>query len=185
MKLLEKVCYLIFLLLLLACWGGTAQAISIPTAEILYMEEQIPSGSWQYDFIFDNTTDALSDPAWHMYAVTLEFSQAVDFEWISKAVGWDVIVPADNPANEINLVFTETGGAGLAPGSSLSGFSFLFNRQVGSVPFFAFFEDPATKNTNYFEGTTAPVPEPATITLFATGLIGLGLLRRKKNENRL
>jgi len=183
MKLIRKGCYLAFFLLLFVCWAGISQAIPVPKADILYIEKDLQNGWWQYDFTFFNATEISKDPAWFLYQVDLHLIEKIGFNVLSTPDHWKVIFPTTDLLS-VNLVSTATMDPGLAPDSSLSGFSFQFNQQVGNLPFVALFWNNSDESRDV-HGTTAPVPEPATIFLVATGVIGLGLFRRKKMNNQL
>jgi hypothetical protein len=194
MKLYEKLCCGALLILLFVWWGGMALANPIPMAEILYTEKELDNDWWQYDFSFINATEYKDDPTLYLFQVDLYFNTDVEFNLLGTANGWHVKYPVSGNLNAIslNLIVTtpeDINDPGIAPESSLSGFSFEFNRQVGNLPFVAFFADPnwdlMETPAKSMEGTTAPIPEPATILLVASGALGLGLFKRKKFKNRL
>ena len=185
MKLMQKLCYVVFLLLLFIWWGGAAQAIPIPSAEISYSEKQNIDDRWQYDFTFINTTEPAVESLWYLYQVDLELSEAVTVDILSPLPdNWAVVYPNSN-STYVRFIATAAVGSGIAPDSSLAGFSFLFNLPVSTIKFVALFEDAKADNTDFFGGTATQIPEPATILLVATGSIGLGLFRRKKFKNKL
>ena len=75
-------------------------------------------------------------------------------------------------------------GWDIAPGMSQSGFIFQFSEQVGDIAFDATFVNPTDPNyPARFSGTTAPVPEPATILLLVAGMVGMGVYGRKRLRN--
>ncbi len=68
----------------------------------------------------------------------------------------------------------------IAPGSSLSGFSFVFDYQAGALPFDVAFVNPSDpSNPAMFSGTSAPVPEPSIMLLLGAGLARLVGLRKR------
>ena len=117
MKSIRKLHFVAVLLLLSTWWGVPAHAIPIQEAEILYVEKQIDSDSWLYDFTFKNTTEKAPDAVFNLFAVRLEFSEpGVGVEWIgTPPTGWTVRTPdpADLPAYDVLDIFTETEGLGL------------------------------------------------------------------------
>jgi hypothetical protein len=169
------VCLLVFVGFSHACLVG-------PEAKITYLETRLGEQSWQYEYIFANASDPDRYAGVNLFEVDFSFDEADLLENYSLPTGWD-IVPGVGFANTFSvMVGIPPSGTDIAPGTSLPGFMFEFNAQVGNLPFQAFFTDPCGGDPILFEGTSVPVPLPSTILLLASGAICLGLLKRKKNQ---
>jgi PEP-CTERM motif len=60
----------------------------------------------------------------------------------------------------------------------------IFSRAFGEITSFVFFGGTASQGIDNVRFQTEPLPEPATLTLFATGLIGgIGALARRRRRN--
>lgn len=151
-----------------------------PEAEITYLETKLGEESWQYDYVFTNTSKPGCCAGFNLYEVDFSFDEAVILKSYNLPAGWDMVAGAGFANTFSIMIGIPPIGADISPGTSLSGFDFLFSAQVGNLPFQAFFTDPYGGDPILFEGTSVPVPLPSTILLLASGAIGLGLIGRKK-----
>jgi hypothetical protein len=181
MKLIKQV--IIGGLLVLTAIFTPATVSAVPIAEILFVETELGTGSWQYDYTVFNKSDPVVHADVNLFQVSFWFS--VDIELINASVpnDWDSIYDNTSTPGYL-LTFSElpgvpTEGADIAPGAFLDGFVFQFDQQVGAMVFEALFADPSGGDPFVFNGTTTPVPEPATILLLAAGISGLGFVRRR------
>jgi hypothetical protein len=182
MKLISAIAIggLVILMALLTPNVGSAT----PMADIRYVETDIGGGFWQYEYIVFNTSDPTNDAGSDLYFVFLGFSTEISLQIISLPTDWDAIF--NFPVTDyVDLVSISPGippdGNDIAPGAYLGGFVLQFDEKVENVAFdvtFANLLDPENPITS--EGTTTPVPEPATILLLAAGITGLGFVRRRR-----
>ena len=178
-KYLVRSIYLIlFVLLSNPVWA-------IPMADIRYLETDIGGGSFRYDYFITNTTDPLTDPGLDIFDVLFTFDSAVELTIVSLPTDWDSF-SGIGFAETFSISFgAPPDGADIGPGMTLGGFNFLFSAQVGNTDFSAlFFDSILGEPDGEFAGTTAPVPEPATILLLASGMAGLGIFGRKRFKRK-
>lgn len=176
MKSLKMFRATIFIILLFGIFNGTA--LSVPSASFLYSETNLGGGSWQYDYTLYNTS---IDLGFDLYEVAIDFSTSATFTVVSLPSGWD----ANTGSGFIDTFSLNQGtppdGTDIAPGASLSGFSFQLDYQAGNLPFLAYLTDPNNPDPFSFIGNTAAaVPEPATLFLLVGGLAGLSYFRKKR-----
>lgn len=162
----------------------SSMAYAVPFAEFTYVERDLGAGIWQYDYTLTNASDPIGDAGYDLYDVFFEFDSAATFTVLSLPIDWDLIAGSGFGLSFSTLPGTAPFGSDIAPGESLSGFSFLFDYQAGALPFEATFVDPADWEyplitTGSSSPSVAPVPEPSTILLIGTGLIGLVVLGKK------
>ena len=172
------VCLLIFV-------GFSDACLVSPEAEITYLETKLGEQSWQYDYTFTNVSDPGCCAGFNLYEVDFSFDETVALESRLLPSGWELIA-GPGFANTFSIMIgIPPSGADIAPGTSLSGFMFEFNAQVGDIPFQAFFTNPDDpSNPIPFEGTTTPVPVPGAIWLLASGWVGLRIIGRKRFKSR-
>jgi hypothetical protein len=151
-----------------------------PEADITYVETKLGQENWQYEYIFTNASNPTQYAGFNLFEVDFSFEETVILKSYSLPSGWDIVAETGFANAFSVMIGIPPIGADIAPGTSLSGFNFQFNAQVGGLPFQAFFTDPYGGDPVLFEGTSVPVPLPSTILLLASGAIGLGLFRRKK-----
>jgi len=181
MKIIKRLSYWTVFILIFAIFNAPAWAR--PIAKMTYLETYLGTVPlpWQYEYIFSNDSDGIND----LYSVTFYLDSSVEFSPVAMPDGWAVIPPSDALTDFIFTTSTIEGtppeGNDIAPGTSLSGFNFLFNEQVGDLVFLAYFTNPCCPSCPIqYAGTSTPVPLPATIWLLAGGVIGLKLVRQKK-----
>jgi len=171
----------IYLLCFILCSG---LVWAIPMADVRYIEQELGSGKFQYDYIVSNNTP--DDDIW---AVFFSYDISVEVEVFSLPDGWISDPPIGPPTDPpiTGFVFTQSlimgapsiGGTDIGPGMSLEGFSFILSDQVGNTDFAAYFS-----LSEPIDGVTAPVPEPATIILLSSGILGMGVMGRKKMRKK-
>ena len=187
MKALKTLFTSLLVLVVLGFLGGTAWAI--PSSQALYTEYDLGGGLWGYDYILYNTSDPVVDAGYDLYDFTLYFDPAVTITNILSPSDWDFI-SNESPSGSGNyydfidwmslLPGEPPSGADIAPGTSLSGFSFTSNMQLASLSFDMFLSNPTDPATPVpYSGNTSSVPEPSTRLLLGVGLAGAALLRKR------
>ena len=187
MKILKVLCIGTAYLILFVIFSG--KALAIPMAEISYLETDLGDGTFQYDYTVTNASDPDEDAGFDLYAVLFTYDSAVSLTGVLLPSDWfwspsDVDFFYGDVFTFSTLPGPPPFGMDIAPGMSLSGFSFWFDGQVGDSLFEATFSNPTYPfDPVIISGTTAPVPEPATILLLITGMVGMGVFGRKKLRN--
>lgn len=180
MKLLKTM--LIILISAATLNFSSAVSWAIPSAKALYQEIALGGDLWRYDYILHNTSDPIEDDGYNLYDFFLNFSPTVTLSNILSPLNWDSISDSSSFIDWFSqLPGIPPDGADIAPGTSLSGFSFTSNTRLASLSFDTLLTNPIDPpNPASYSGTTTPVPEPNTIMLLASGLAGLGFLTRKR-----
>jgi len=139
----------------------SSMAFASAGASILYQETDLGTGLWQYDYTFNNTSDAGES----LYSVYLYFTQQASVTGSPLPTGWDGTVWAGTNTTDVIDTFSTDPGYDILANSSLNGFSFTIDHQAGNIAYDAYFS-----GDNVVSGTTAPiVPEPVSSILFLTG----------------
>lgn len=181
MKQAKKVKLLFIAAIITGLMAATAYAV--PLANLSYQETSLGGGLWQYDYTLSN----LSGPGYGgLYDAFFFFDPAFTMSIAALPGGWDGF--GGNGFGEV-YAMDPAGSDDILPGASLGGFSFIFDAPVGSIDFEALFTNPFDPlNPEVAPGVTvqanaaAPVPEPSTMLLVVTGVIGLAAFRMVKSE---
>lgn len=167
--------------MMLASSGADAAIIATTDMTV----QSLGGGVYQYDISLHNTGSTTIGTLWYAWDDSgLNFLAAHPTN-ITSAAGWTALTTGAGP---FGIEWSHASAALLASGDSLSGFSFrstdtpAFMAGLSSDPSF-----PVGTTFVYINGafgdlgyqfTTAPVPEPTSLAMFAVG--GMGLLRRRR-----
>jgi len=153
----------------------STMALAAAKANIWSLETDLGNGLWQYDYTIEN----ISTSGEYLYGFLADFTQSTTFTGFSLPAGWEGV--AYNPTDFVGA-YTIAGIYDIAPGSSLSDFSFTIDHRAGDLDYTAYFDNHSGRR-NTFIGSTTVVPEPVSSTLFLIGGVALGVrtyLKRKK-----
>lgn len=165
-------------------------AHAAPIVALDYVETALGAGLFQYDFTLSNLGDPIADAGFDAYDLTLFLPSTPTIHEFSLPVGWDAIPGSTPVATPFFNTFSTSpgllpGGADIGPGQFLSGFRLVLDTEIGSTPFSVLFANPFDPaSPAIFDGVStasdvAPVPEPASLILFATAA-GTLLARRRR-----
>jgi hypothetical protein len=158
--------------------AGASHAVS-PSASIMYTETNLGGGSWQYDYLFTNT----SDPGSSLYKIFLFFDHSASVTGSPLPTGWFGIPWEGSNTTSFLQTMSLSPSTDVAPGSSLSGFSFTVDYRAGDLPFTAEFDNGAGGGISVWRGTTTVVPEPVSTVLFVAGGAALALRKRFRKHS--
>lgn len=157
--------------LLTAAFMSLSIVGSVHATSMLYTLESISGSDWRYLYTIENNTLIQNIDEFTLYFDRTRYTnlavQSSPSGWDSLVVQPDNVIPADGYFDSLSLL------EGIAPGSSLSGFSVLFTYlgtgTPGPQPF-----DIVDASFNVIDsGVSTPVPEPTTAWLFVGGLLML------------
>jgi hypothetical protein len=166
MDLRKSLCYLLFFGIVFA----HASAYAIP---MLTYNESLDGMAYTYEFTLDNDDVSMIDELYVEFSLDDPFS---DYMGATSPMEW---IYFDGPASDLDarnnyfVAWTADIGAELDLNSTLGGFSISSMSQISGFDF-SWNWDRANV------ASAAPVPEPATMLLLGTGILGLVGASRKK-----
>jgi len=157
-------------------------ANAVYATTILYDVQNIGGDTWQYDYTVVN--DSLTDPI-REFMIYFDYGLYAALSVNSSATGWfeQTVDPAfvlGMPQDGFYDAIAVDTNPGILFGSAAGGFSVQFAWLfTGFTPAGQRFEviDPATLAV-LDSGQTAPIPEPGTVVLLLSGILGFAFWRR-------
>jgi hypothetical protein len=143
----------------------STSAFSTQSASLMFQEQDLGTGWWQYDYTVTNT----SDNGESLYMFLLNFDQTVTIQGSMLPQSWFGVVWEGTNVTTFLDARSINQAKYISAGESLNGFSFKANNQVGNLSYHAEF-----LNVPSINGSTSPanihvVPEPVSSSLFVLG----------------
>lgn len=149
---------------------------------VSYAISNVSGNTWEYTYNVANDTLGTDIEEFTIY---FDLGLYENLVAIATPVDWDPLVvqpdPSIPPSGDDGFYDALALSTGIAQGTSLDGFSVQFDYLGTGVPGSQFFEviDPVTF-ANLDSGDTQPVPVPAAIWLFGSGLLGIFSLNKPR-----
>lgn len=178
-RILSRLCFIFMLIGLLTL---PLNAWAVHSSSVLYSESNLGGGLWKYDYTITNDSDPFVDAGYNIYDLFLSFESPLILTNILSPAGWDQISDASSFIDWFSATPGEPpSGTDIPPATSLSGFSFVSNTRLASIPFDVLLSNPDDPmNPVPFSGTTtSSVPLPPAIYHLIAGIIGVLYLRKR------
>jgi len=159
----------------------STSAFSTQSASLMFQEQDLGTGWWQYDYSVKNT----SDNGEYLYMFLLDFGKAVTVQGTALPQSWFGVVWEGTNVTTFLDARSINPATYISAGESLNGFSFRTNNQVGNLSYHAeFLNVPSINGSTKRDNALAPPmgPEPLSSLLFVTGgatIVFRNRIRRK------
>jgi hypothetical protein len=138
-------------------------------------------GGNRWEYTYSVTNDSMSS-AIEEFTIYFNLGLYDNLTVGNPPADWDAIVTQpDLNLSDDGFYDALALATGIVPGATVSGFSVSFDWLVAGIPGIQYFEvvNPLNIEEVLDSGNTAPVPEPGTLLLLGSGLIGLIGIGRK------
>ena len=162
---------------LVSIFLGSIQPAS--ATSIFYDVSNISGSTWEYTYTVSNDTLGLNIDEFTVY---FDFGLYQNLAPVSAPATWDpLVVEPDNFLGNDGFYDALALSGGVTPGNSIGSYSVRFDYLGTGTPGSQRFEvvDPTTFDV-LDSGLTSLIPVPAAVWLFASGLIGLTVIARRK-----